>query len=93
MLQNHLPPNFDFSSDIGHFVLKILDNLKNVIRKKITIAISRGRPLQNFELGNASLRAPPPGGDADAGKARIMKQRLSEQHTSTYQECRPMYTH
>ena len=26
--QNHLPQNFDFSSNFAHFILKILENLK-----------------------------------------------------------------
>ena len=26
--RNHLPPNSDFSSDFGHFILKTLENLK-----------------------------------------------------------------
>ena len=35
--QTHLPPKFSFSSDFGHFILKMLENaiVANVLRKKI----------------------------------------------------------
>ena len=31
VLQAHLPPNSDFSLDFGHFILKILKNLKILV--------------------------------------------------------------
>ena len=45
----HLPPNSDFSSDFGHFMLKIWKNLKNKIFKKVyKIDISAGTSPTEF---------------------------------------------
>ena len=35
--QTHLPPKFSFASDFGHFILKMLENAKQiyVLRKRI----------------------------------------------------------
>ena len=33
--QTHLPQKFSFSSDFGHFILKMLENAKKVSRQKL----------------------------------------------------------
>ena len=49
--QTHLPLNFDFSSDFGHFNLKILKNLKIFVsfgKKYVKIVFSGGTAPSTF---------------------------------------------
>ena len=60
--QTHLPPNFDFSSDFGHFILKISENLKILIRTQKKILKSRdfwGTSPRNFGPVGGRVPRPP----------------------------------
>ena len=49
--QTHLPPNSVFSSDFGHFILKILNNVKFLVSSlkiSVKIAISGGTSPSDF---------------------------------------------
>ena len=64
--QSHLPPKFSFSSDFGHFILKILENAKiYVLRKKILKYpnFCGGRPRGFLKCGGTPAT---PVGDAPA---------------------------
>ena len=72
MNQNHVPPNSNFYSDFGHFILKTLEILKilqKCINFPLKIAISGGMSPQNFEPGEhvPSIPPLPPCGDAHVG--------------------------
>ena len=61
--QTHLPPNYDFSSDFGHFILKILKNLKFLVSYLKQNFKNRyfgggGRPPSTFWLGGRVPRPP-----------------------------------
>ena len=58
--QNYLPPNSDFSLDLAHFILKILENPKvyQIFRKfSLKTAISGGILPRNFEAGDTSRQS------------------------------------
>ena len=61
--QNHLPPNSKFSSDFGHFILKMLKDLKilaNLYQEFfLKNTISGGYPPQ-FQTGGTSCAPIPP---------------------------------
>ena len=63
VLQIQLPPNSNFSLDFGHFILKILENLKfwcvfRIFSSKVVI--SGGTSPRILDRGDASPRPPPP---------------------------------
>ena len=66
--QNHLPPNFDFSSDFAYFILEeILDNLKMAhIQIKNEKSRFLGEVPPNFVPGGGNSSPISPGGDAHA---------------------------
>ena len=61
--QTHLPPNSDFSSDFGHFVSKILKNIKKLLvhlKDSVKIVISGGMSPFYFLTGGTRPPSPPP---------------------------------
>ena len=64
MRQNHIPPNFDFSSDFGHFILKILEFKKG----KYSEFFFENRDFWDGDVHSRILSREggtrPPGGDA-----------------------------
>ena len=64
--QTHLPPKFSFSSNLGHFVLKMLENAKNVhfLRKNILKCPNFwGVDHRCFQKWGSRPPPPPPVGD------------------------------
>ena len=61
--QNHLPPNSDFSSDFGHFILGTLENLKVLTNIQKLVFKNRefwgGYPTGILKVG-IRARHPPP---------------------------------
>ena len=60
---NHLLPNSDFSSDLAHFILEILENLNTLVNiHKILFKKSRflGGRLPDFSSGGTRRPLPPP---------------------------------
>ena len=61
--QTHLPPKFSFSSDFGHFILKMMENAKIVHMGQKKAEISSflgGTSPQIVRLRGARLPVPPP---------------------------------
>ena len=57
--ENHLPPNSDFSSDFGHIILEISENLKILTNKLKIFTKNRdfwGISPRNFEPGGTRPR-------------------------------------
>ena len=73
MNQNDLPPNSNFSSDFGHFILEILENLKvftNIQKISLKNRDFWGDIPPEFRTGGTCPRHPP-GGDAHVHKLRF----------------------
>ena len=69
--QNHLPPNSNFSSDFGHFILKILEDLKIFTNMNKSFFKNRnfwGDTPTEFRTGGGHVPGIPLGGDAHAHK-------------------------
>ena len=57
MRQPHIPPNSNFSSDFGHFISKILENIKIVCNKKVSKFVIFERDV-NPEIRIGETRPP-----------------------------------
>ena len=72
--QTHLPPKFSFSSNLGHFVLKMLENAKILYVKKKYTEMSKflgGRNPRFSKVGVPTTATPPaPVGDVPARQCR-----------------------